>query len=89
MNAHFNRFSINITKSQAAQGSHSGQCDTDISELLQIPSIRRQLDKIPADDIAAELSEYGAWNDAELKDKKTNRARILWIACGDVNENKY
>ena len=86
MYATFNRFELRLTKAQALQGSHPGTCDEDIKELLNVPGIKKQLDRIPAEDIKAELSEYGAWDEEELSDVEQNRARILWIACGDVRE---
>ena len=86
MYATFNRFELKLTKEQALSGSHQGACDEDIAELLKVPAIRRQLDKIPPDTIKAELSEYGAWDDTELANVDDNRARILWVACGDIRE---
>jgi hypothetical protein len=86
MDAYFDRFTLTITKKQALQGSHQGPCDNDIAELLKVPSIRRQLNKIPLDDIANELKGYGAWDETELQDHEQNRARLLWIACGNVRE---
>lgn len=77
---------LNITKAQALQGSHAGQCDTDIEELLKVPAIKRQLDRLPPESIACELREYGAWDAEELADHEANKARLLWIACGDVVE---
>jgi hypothetical protein len=86
MYATFNCFEIKITKAQARQGSHPGPCDLDIRDLLNVPAIRRQFEKIPAELIAAELLQFGAWDGRELSDHETNKARILWIACGDVSE---
>jgi hypothetical protein len=86
MYAPFNRFELKITKAQALQGSHQGPCDLDIRDLLNVPAIRRQLDKIPAELIAEELKDYGAWDETELSDHEANKARILWIACGDIVE---
>lgn len=87
MYASFNRFELQLTKAQAAQGSHQGQCDDDIKALLDVPSIKRQFNKIPAELLAAELQEYGAWDEIELQDHEANKARILWVACGDINTN--
>ena len=81
------KIELNITKEQALQGSHSGSCDADIAELRTVPSIRRQLDKLKPEIVAAELSEYGAWDDEELQDHDKNLSRLLWIACGDISEN--
>jgi len=90
MKATFNYgITLIITKDQARQGSHQGQCDADIKDLLTVPAIRRQLDKIPAEDIRRELANCGAWDSEELQDVEANRARLLWIACGDIVERLY
>lgn len=86
MQSYFNRFTLTITKEQARTGAHPGPCDDDIKDLLTVPAIRRQLDKLPPEAIKAELKEYGAWDEDELNDQQENRARILWIACGNVLE---
>lgn len=87
MYASFSRFELKLTKKQALQGSHQGECHQDVKDLSDVPAIRRQLDKIPADDIRAELKEYGAWDETELSDNDENRIRILWIACGNIRED--
>ena len=87
MYATFNRFGIELTKKQAKQGGHPGPCDDDIAYLLKDSGIASQLDSIPAASIHAELKEYGAWDDTELNDNAANRARILWIACGNILED--
>lgn len=89
MYATFNRFELRITKAQALQGSHPGPCDLDIRDLLAVPAIKRQLDKINPLDIRAELKEYGAWGENELSSYEDNRARILWIACGNIREELH
>jgi hypothetical protein len=80
----FNRFELELTEDQARSGSHQGACDEDISYLLTLPEIQAQFEKISVMDIEQELSEYGAWDETELKDHDQNKARILWIACGDI-----
>ena len=86
MEAYFDRFTIKLTKRQALDGSHAGQCDDDIKALLSAPVIRRQFAKINPDAIKAELKEYGAWDETELTDVEQNKARILWIACGNIRD---
>jgi len=78
------RIELNITKANAAICSHPGSCDIDVFELSNKPAIKKQLAKIPADLLAAELAEYGAWDENELKDHAQNLQRILWIAAGDI-----
>lgn len=87
MYTYFNRFELKITKEQAKIGSHQGKCDDDIAYLLTLPEIARQFKKISPADIVDELKEYGAWDEVELSDHEANKARILWIACGDIVAN--
>lgn len=82
----FNRFELQVTKKQALIGSHQGPCDEDIKNLLTLPAIKKQFKKIDPEKIKAELKEYGGWDDTELNNVEDNQARILWIACGNVNE---
>lgn len=78
------RIELNITKRDAANCSHPGPCDSDVKELSDIPSIKRQIKKINPKLLANELREYGAWNEDELKDHTQNIQRLLWIAAGDI-----
>ena len=80
------RIALQITKQQAALGSHQGQCDQDIAELRTVPAIHRQLAKLSAEEVRNELREYGAWDDDELTDHNDNLNRLLWLACGDITE---
>ncbi len=81
------RIELQITKKQALAGSHPGPCDADIQALSQVPAIRRQLNKIDAQELRKELEGYGAWDEEELQDHAQNLQRILWLACGDIAEN--
>lgn len=86
MQAQFERFALSMTRRMAESGSHAGQCDADVEALVRLPVIRRQLDRIDPALIAAELKEYGAWDETELSDADANRERIVWIACGNIRE---
>ena len=86
MYAIFNHFEIQMTRNQAESASHPGPCDSDVRDLLNDRKIARQLDKIAPEKIAAELKEYGAWDEVELSDNEANKARILWIACGNITD---
>ncbi len=77
---------LNITRAQAARGSHSGDCDEDIAALRTVPAIRRQLARVDAAALARELREYGAWDADELADHDANLSRLLWLACGDITD---
>jgi len=80
------RIELQINIRDAYAGHHNGRCDTDINYLLTVDYIRDQLNKISPALLAEELREYGAWDDEELADHEQNKARILWIACGDIVE---
>lgn len=86
MYAIFNHFEIQMTRNQAESASHPGPCDSDVRDLLNDRKIARQLDKIAPEKIAAELKEYGAWDETELADHQANRERIIWIAASDISE---
>lgn len=80
------RIELKITKKQAAQCTHPSDCEHDVKELKRKAAIYRQMDKIAPELLAAELSEYGAWDNEELKDHEQNKVRLLWLACGDITE---
>jgi hypothetical protein len=78
---------IEMTLDQAESGSHQGDCDEDITELLKVTEIAAQLDKIGQEQIVLTLKECGAWDTEELSDHEQNRHRALWSACCDAKEN--
>jgi hypothetical protein len=85
--ASFERFSLYMTKEQAEDCSHRGDCLPDVKALLEgDPDIGAQLDKIGAGTIRDELVRYGCWDDEELKDDVANRNRIVWLAAGHISE---
>jgi hypothetical protein len=84
--AYFNHFIIEFADDDASSASHQGQCYADVTALLRAPYMAAQFDTIAPDDIRSELKEYGAWDADELADDDQNRARILWIAAGNVME---
>lgn len=86
MITYFDRFEISMTRNQARNAAHSGDCTADVKTLAETPAIKRQLKRIDPDDIRAELKEFGAWDDTELKDNRANALRILWIAAGNIKE---
>lgn len=85
--AYFNRFELELSDDIAQSCSHQGRCDDDVAEALRIPAVRAALDAISADDIRAELREYGAWDCDELADDEQNRARILWCAACNIKDD--
>lgn len=96
--ATFERFEIQMTRSQAASVSGQGQQLDNVRALLRVPTIARQFDvtgprrhptnprNLTAENIRAELDEYGAWDESELTDDQTNRERIVWIAGCNITE---
>lgn len=82
------RIELAILGDDASAGSHSDSCDNDIEALLTVPYIAEQIDAIDPKLLADELREWGAWDDAELSDHEQNKARILWLACGDIADEQ-
>jgi len=82
------RIELQMTMEQAESASHSGDCDEDVQELSKVPAIAEQLAKIDPALLAAELKEYGAWDDEERTDHDQNLQRILWLAAGDITEQE-
>ena len=82
------RIELQISSQDAHTGYHSGACDLDVDYLLTLDHIKRQFDTIPPALLAEELREYGAWSADELADHEQNKARILWIACGDIADQE-
>ena len=81
------RISLEISIEDALVGSHQGDCSADIESLREIPYIKEQLIKISKEDLIYELEEFGCWDEAQLDNHEDNLERILWIACGDINDN--
>lgn len=77
---------LNITKKQAANCAHAGDCSLDVEYLSGVPVIRRQLNKISPETLKNELAWFGAWNDEELAIHSDNLQRVLWVACCDIRE---
>ena len=82
------RIELNITRQQAESCTHSGPCDADVRAVSQLPKVGQQLRRIAPSVLAAELSEYGAWDEYELADHDQNMQRVLWLACGDICEEQ-
>jgi len=82
------RIELNIPQGLASIGYHSGACDSDIEELMEMGSIKAQLSGIAPQVLSEELREFGAWDDEELSNHSDNLARILWIACGDLVDGR-
>lgn len=88
MFALFTRFCLSMTLKDAESVSHQGRCDEDIKAFLHTGKMDRQLKKIPPDEIRDELKEYGAWDKYDLSDDDANSERIVWIAAGNIIEER-
>lgn len=80
------RIELSMTLEQAEGASHQGQCDDDVKCLSLFPEIAAQLVTIDQAMLAAELKEYGAWDDEALADHDQNLQRLVWLAAGDIVE---
>jgi hypothetical protein len=54
---------------------------------LARPEVSTQFAKLSLLDTARILYGYGAWEAHELGDLHTNRRRLLWVACGDIEND--
>jgi len=90
MIARFEHIEISMSMELAKSLCHQGDCDQDVKDAIEcVPKLRRQLDKIPADVIRRELKQYGAWSEEELADEAKNKMRLVWIAAGDIVDEKH
>lgn len=83
--ASFNRFELPMPKECASDCHHQGACDEDVAywaKKLDRP------DSITPELLKSELKEYGAWNEEELTDDDQNWHRLIWIAAGNLQEEK-
>lgn len=81
----FNRFSLELPQDCIADCSHSGQCYDDVKYWAD--EINRPAEITP-EKLAAELKEYGAWESEDLADDGANWQRLIWIAAGNLKEEK-
>jgi hypothetical protein len=79
----FNRFHFDLPDDCVTDCAHQGPCDDDVSFWSGKLDI-----EIPPDDLIAELSEYGAWEDDDLQDHDTNIERIIWLGAWKIREEE-
>ena len=77
----FSRFELELPVEALEACYHQGQCDSDVEYWVDQVSIQ-----VEPSTLAAELKEYGAWDDSQLADHEENKRRILWIAAGDYHD---
>ena len=59
-----------------------------IDDAAEYWSARVDWSGVSPEDLARDLSEYGAWDEAELEDEEANRRRFLWTACGGLADSE-
>jgi hypothetical protein len=74
---------LEIPAEAIADCSHSGACDADVAFWAE----RIDFSGLDPENLKCELAEYGAWDAEELADHEMNCQRMLWLACGDIQEN--
>lgn len=77
---------LRLTRKDAESASHSGDCESDVINLMEKKYIKKQLELIDPLQLVKELNEYGAWDDDELSDHNANLIRWVWISAGDIVE---
>ena len=77
---------LRLTTADAIKCSHSGDCESDVKEVMQKAYIKKQLTSIDKNQLIKELSQYGAWDDNELQNHETNLIRWVWISAADIME---
>ena len=65
---------------------NSGPADDAVAELAAKQNIVEEFAKYSDENISECLEEYGAWTTEELKDRRANIERLIWIACLDLRE---
>ena len=77
---------LSYTRQQVYSIPISGAADDAVKALMKNKSVVIQFSLIPCSLIKQILKEYGAWESAELQDRKTNVERLIWISCLDIQE---
>ena len=77
---------LDIEQEDAESCSHPGECFSDVLALSKKLYIKQQVESIKPTVIATTLKGYGAWTDKELRDRRENIIRLLWLAAGDIVE---
>jgi hypothetical protein len=83
--ASFNQFEFQMPEEAVSDLSGSGSKDQQAdfwAERIARP------EAVTPESLAKELREYGAWDDNELADDAANWRRILWIAAGNIQEER-
>ena len=88
--ASFNRFELRLPGQCVLDCSHSGPCDADVNRWVDRVRAQVAADNFAlspnAENISAELAEYGAWDEEQLADDEQNWHRLVWIAANNIAE---
>ena len=82
----FNYGELHLPLQALLECYHQGACDKDCEHWAK--QIDWEAQSMTPQDIARELSDCGAWEPEELEDLEQNKARILWIAAGNYQEEQ-
>lgn len=63
-----------------------GAVDTEAEALVQADYVKVQTSEWDPAELVDELSEFGMWDEEELKDHDKNILRMVWIAGADMIE---
>ena len=81
------RIELPLFKSEYSSVPLIGRADESIAALMKQPKIINRFDKYSDDLLFKVVREiFADYKDEELKDRKANIERILWIACLDLKE---
>lgn len=81
-----NSLTLQLSKEIVLCCHHQGNCDDDIEATIRnCPEVSKQLNAMDPAALARELGEYTDW---DTTDPEQNKARVLWIACGDIKEEQ-
>lgn len=54
--------------------------------ILAMPEVAVQFALVSDEELSQELEDYGAWSNAELKDRKENIRRVLWLSLSELHD---
>ena len=73
-------FTVTLTAEALESIPMQGRADAAVAELVAQPWIVHAFRHVADADLVRDLEEYGAWEPAELLDRKVNIERVLWLA---------
>jgi hypothetical protein len=81
------RLEIDLTAAQIFSVSMAGPRDREILKLSEYPDVLDQTAYWEPEAVAANLREFGAWSEEELKDHQANIRRTLWTVCCELRDS--